>query len=149
MYNRRCSHVNFLHSTGDHIKASIEADLRTAGLRLTPESDVLCGKMRDYLLQSRGTQTVKKYSYSLNKWSKYCSNNNISALPAQPVCIALYLTALLDGGASSCTVASVVYSLKWYHGIHGLSDPTKNTYVTNILESAKRLPKTIHIEKTQ
>lgn len=135
-------HVYLTARPDESLAAWIEADSRKAGIPMTSRNTRLCGHMSDYLQTSRGTQTVKKYTYSFKKWKTYCANNKLVSLPAQPVCIALYLTEQLDAGASAGTLESMVYSIKWHHGINGLDDPTKNTYITNILESAKRMPKT-------
>ena len=40
---------------------------------------------------------------------------------------------------SPSVVNSAVYSIKWAHEINGFIDPTNNTFVKSLLESAKRL----------
>ena len=68
----------------------------------------------------------------------YCDKNSYETMPAQPIHIALYLTELLDKGATYSVISSSVYSIKWTHSINGHIDPTENGFVTNLLESAKR-----------
>ncbi|KAK3093741.1 hypothetical protein FSP39_019543 [Pinctada imbricata] len=85
--------------------------------------------------------TCKSYSNGFKKWQRFISAQGHSALPAHPVHIALYLTHLLDSGASSNTVNLAVYCIKWVHGLNGYSDPTDNSFVKNLQESAKRRAK--------
>ena len=44
-------------------------------------------------------------------------------------------------GLICMTVTSAFYGIKWAHHMNGLSDPTENSFVRNILESAKRTAK--------
>ncbi|KAK3107576.1 hypothetical protein FSP39_017560 [Pinctada imbricata] len=97
--------------------------------------------MCDHLLCSRSENTCKSYSNGFKKWQRVISVQGHSALPAHPVHIALYLTHLLDSGASSNTVNLAVYCIKWVHGLNGYSDPTDNSFVKNLQESAKRRAK--------
>ncbi|VDI72278.1 Hypothetical predicted protein [Mytilus galloprovincialis] len=55
-------------------------------------------------------------------------------------------TRLLDArsennGGTFSTVNTAFYSVKWAHEIYGQLDPTSNTFVQNLLESAKRTAK--------
>ena len=52
--------------------------------------------------------------------------------------IALYLSHLLDSGASCNVVNVAVYSIKWAHDLNGFPDPTCNAFIKNLQESAKR-----------
>lgn len=61
-----------------------------------------------------------------------------SALLASSICLALYLTDLIDRKCSSHVISATVYGIKWAHSMNNLSDPTDNTFVTNLLNSAKR-----------
>ena len=45
---------------------------------------------------------------------------------------------MIDGKSSQSVVQSAVYSIKWAHNIRGLSDPTDNSFVKNLLETVKR-----------
>ena len=99
----------------------------------------LAGKMTDYLLESRSENTVKKYMYGFKRWKIFCNSHSLPDLPADPVHVALYITSLLDNNSSQNTVNSAVYSIKWAHKINGLADPTENSLVISLQESAKRL----------
>ena len=60
-------------------------------------------------------------------------------MPAEPVQVAVYLTELLDANSSHHVVSAAIYSIKWAHGLNGLSDPTNNAFVRNLHEAAKRI----------
>ena len=66
------------------------------------------------------------------------------ALPTQSIHVALYITHLLDSGASCNTINSAVYSIKWADRLNNLTDPTDNTFVASLQEAGKRIacPKT-------
>jgi hypothetical protein len=52
--------------------------------------------------------------------------------------IALFITHLLDSGATHNTINSIIYSIKWVHGMCNKNDPTNNSYIVSLQESAKR-----------
>lgn len=95
--------------------------------------------MAGYLLQSRADNTVKKYHSSFALFEKYCVQNNVFSKPAPPITVAMYFTRLLDEGKSDNVVSSAFYAIKWVHNINGFTDPTENSIVKQLLESAKRI----------
>ena len=66
--------------------------------------------------------------HSFNRWRKFILQHGHSDIPGQPVHIALYITHLLDNGASYSSVNSAIYSIKWMHEISGHVDPTENSF---------------------
>ena len=121
------------------MRRSLENQLREAGVGSVPktEFDDLCSN----LLSSKSDSTVKKYNYSFQAWKKYCEVNNYSFLPGAPIIMALYLSGLKTSTGSYHTVNGAFYGIKWAHQMNGLVDPTDNSFVKNILESAKRTDK--------
>ena len=97
--------------------------------------------MEAYLLESRSVNTNQKYFYAFKKWEKFITmEGGGKAIPATPIHVALYLTDLLDKGSSYSVIQSAVYGIKWAHSVQGLGDPTDNSFVHNLVESAKRQP---------
>ena len=45
----------------------------------------------------------------------------------------------MDKGASSNTINSAIYGIKWVHQLHGFNDPTNNSFVTSLQEAGKRI----------
>ena len=72
---------------------------------------------------------------------KYCEVNNYSFHPGAPIIVALYLSGLKTSTGSYHTVNGAFYGIKWAHRMNGLVDPTDNSFVKNILESAKKTVK--------
>ena len=124
--------------SGIGLRRSVENQLREAGVGSVPRKqfDDLC----DNLLSSKSEATVKKYNYSFQAWKRYCEVNNYSFLPGTPIIVALYMSGLKTSG-SYHSVNSAFYGIKWAHQMNGLIDPTDNSFVKNILESAKRTVK--------
>ena len=45
----------------------------------------------------------------------------------------------MDAHSSHHVVSAAIYSIKWAHGLNGLSDPANNAFVRNLHEAAKRI----------
>ena len=130
-------YVLHLCTSGLDLKESIEAELRGSGLGGDVFGD-LTSKMAGYLVNSRSDNTNIKYMSYYNKWKLFITSKGAPAIPASPIHVALYLTELIDKRTSSSVISATLYSIKWAHGLKNLPDPTTNTFVTNLLESAKR-----------
>lgn len=94
--------------------------------------------MAKQLLGSKSEGTTSKYSYAFNKWKSFISAEGGRAIPAQPIHVALYISSLLNQGSSVSVVQCALYSIKWAHKLLGADDPTINSFVTNLIETAKR-----------
>lgn len=98
----------------------------------------LASSMSKHILKSRSDSTVSKYFGSFRRWERFINAEGGSAIPAEPVHVALYLTELIDKKCSVSVIQSAVYGIKWAHKVRGMSDPTDNHFVTNLMESCKR-----------
>ena len=67
--------------------------------------------------------------------------NHYSSLPGVPIIVALYLSGFKASTGSYHSVYSAFYGIKSAHQMNGITDRTENTFVKNILESAKRTVK--------
>lgn len=101
-------------------------------------NDGIAERMCRHLMASKSVSTVNKYYGSFRRWQSFRSKGGHSALPAEPILIAVYLTELLDSGSSHHVISSAVYGIKWAHGTIGFPDPTNNAFIKNLNESAKR-----------
>ena len=68
----------------------------------------------------------------MHRWRKFPLQHGHSDIPAQTVHIALYITHLLDIGASYSTVNSAIYAIKWMNKIRSHLDPTENSCVRSL-----------------
>jgi hypothetical protein len=106
--------------------------------------------MSSYIINSRSDNTAKSYYYSFNRWSTFAKKHSFDVLPAESVHIALFITHLLDSGATHNTINSIIYSIKWVHGMCNKNDPN-NTLISgtsatpafctsSLIWSLKRIP---------
>ncbi|VDI68772.1 Hypothetical predicted protein [Mytilus galloprovincialis] len=98
----------------------------------------LTGKISSFLLDSRSNNTIKTYFSSFNRWSTFIKEHGFNNLPAAPIHVALYITNLIDKNCSPNVINSAIYSLKWVHELNGFAEPTDNSFVKSLQESAKR-----------
>ena len=60
-------------------------------------------------------------------------------LPANPITFALYLLSMIQVGSNVKKIEARIYSVKYFHTMVGLADPTDHSLVLQMLEVAKRL----------
>ena len=89
-------------------------------------------------MESRSDRTTSTYYSSFKKWESFINAEGGTAIPAEPIHVALYLTSLIDQRKSPSVVQGAMYSIKWAHKLRGLPDPTANDFVLNVAEAAKR-----------
>lgn len=121
------------------IRQKIRADVAGSGAGSSDFLTNLADKMSGYLLQGKSHNTTKTYHASFVRWKRFIQKEGFECLPAQPIHIALYITHLLDTGSSSHVVNHAIYSIKWVHELHGLADPTNNSYIKCLQNAAKRV----------
>ena len=137
----------WLVSSGLKLTDSIQCEVEAAGVS-NPVFDGLSNKMADYLVASRSDNTNIKYLGYFKKWETFIRLHGGCAIPASPIHVALYLTDLMDKQFSYSVIAASLYSIKWAHSMKNLQDPTNNSFVTNLLESSKRI-RYKHVVKKQ
>lgn len=131
----------FVYLTGIGLQRSIDQAVKASGVT---EGSSLYKHVSDLggrILQSRSDSTNTKYFGAFKRWERFISSHGFSALPASPIHIALYLNSLLANGSSFSVLSSAVYAIKWVHRTNGLSDPSTDSFVTNLLEASKRTAK--------
>lgn len=125
--------------SGLRLGPRVEKAIKDSGVKTESELFTYGQKMTTFLLHSKSNNTNKKYYYSFNRWKKFASDHDLNDLPAQSIHIALYITSLIDKHSSHYVVESALYAIKWAHDLNGYTDPTDNSFVKSLLESAKRL----------
>lgn len=129
--------MNVIFYSGLNLKQTIRDELSSAGVS-NPVLETLASDMADKLVGSKSDNTVNKYFSYFKKWETFISSKEGCALPASPICVALYLTDLMNKGSSHHVVSATVYGIKWAHSLNNLPDPTDNVFVRNLVDSAKR-----------
>ena len=75
------------------------------------------------------------------KWQSFCSTRNINVIPANYFSVAMFLTDMLEKGATKHTVIPAVHAIKYHHQINGHEFRTNNPYIKGMMDAANRLPK--------
>lgn len=82
---------------------------------------------------------MTKYQCYYNKWSKWClSFDEVQPLPAQSQHVLLFIVSLMQDGESFSVIESCFYSIKHFHKIADLPDPTDTNLIKYVLDAAKR-----------
>nr|XP_022336293.1 uncharacterized protein LOC111132768 [Crassostrea virginica] len=126
-------------ASGLGVQLHVNKAVIDSGISLNSKLGDLSDHMCRYLLSSKSDSTNKAYRLGFQRWKTFINGHEQTEIPAQPVHVALYITHLLDSGASYSTVNNAIYSIKWMHEISGYSDPTENSFVKSLQESSKRL----------
>ncbi|KAI8513690.1 hypothetical protein Bbelb_080140 [Branchiostoma belcheri] len=100
----------------------------------------LAGKLPAVAVASRAPGTVEQYRTAFNKWREFASRyTEVVAFPALPLHVALYLMELIQSSSSFSTVEKAAFGIRWAHLQAGLTSPTEEAVVKNVLNAAKRL----------
>lgn len=95
--------------------------------------------LQSVLISSSKSDNINwTYFNSFKRWRNFIKSQGHSALPANPIHVALYLTHLIESGATHHPVNLAVYAIKWAHDSVGLPDPTKISHVSFIQEATRR-----------
>jgi hypothetical protein len=70
--------------------------------------------------------TIRAYRSNFEAFIKYCDENNVIALPAQPENVAQYNRNLSYGCLKSSSIKIAVASIAAIHNLNSLSDPTQH-----------------------
>ena len=125
----------FVFPTGINLNQNLKRKCSEAGF----EEDILTDHMAKYLLKSKADSTVSKYQNCFKQFKSFCESRDISALPAMPISVGIYLTYLMDEGKSDHVIAGAVYGIKWAHNLNDYPDPTESNTVKLLLNTAKRI----------
>jgi site-specific recombinase XerD len=68
--------------------------------------------------------TIRAYRSNFEVFIKYCDENNVSALPAEPDIVAQYIRKLSDGRLKSSSIKIAVASIAAIHNLNSIIDPT-------------------------
>jgi len=68
--------------------------------------------------------TIRAYRSNFEVFIKYCDENKVTALPAQPEIVSKYIRRLSDGHLKSSSIKIVVASIAAIHNLNSLHDST-------------------------
>ena len=90
-----------------------------ASLR-NPQLKDLAVKLPEILLASHAPKTNSAYDYAFQRWRNWCVSNNVAAVPASPIFIALFMVHIGEKTASASAVKLILPALTWAHTLQGV-----------------------------
>jgi integrase len=94
-------------------------------------------KAREYVQQSRSTNTVRAYRSDWQQFQSWCDARHLVALPAAAETVALYLADLADQVKPS-TIQRRIASISQAHQAAGHESPTKSAEVKSVWRGIRR-----------
>ena len=92
----------------------------------------------DILDRVLAPSTLKQYSYAIEKWRKFCSENQLSSMPADPrqvaSCVALCITETGSVSAADTLAASIAYE----HVRNSFPSPTTDPRFRLLMRSIRK-----------
>ena len=98
----------------------------------------LAEDMSGYLTESRSSSTNSKYTGYFRRFREFMVSHGRSYLPCSGMNLSLFLVSLLNKNCTFSVMSSYVYSVKYFHELHCMQDPTIHPCVKNLLECSKR-----------
>jgi site-specific recombinase XerD len=91
------------------------------------------------LQQARAPTTNLAYGLAYKRWVSWSKQySEIKLLPAEPLHVGIYITFLARSAKSFATINLALSAISWAHTLAGLSSPTKEILVTEIVSGIKR-----------
>jgi len=70
--------------------------------------------------------TIRAYKANFEVFIRYCDENNVTALPAQPETISQFIRKISDGHLKSSSIKIAVASIAAIHSLNALDNPTQH-----------------------
>ena len=94
----------------------------------------------DVVMAGRAKSTTSKYQRAWSNWLDWCEDKEeITAFPANPFYVAIYLNFVLKTSKKSGTLTTAFYGIRWGHHVNGLYSPTDHPFVSMTYEGTLRL----------
>lgn len=84
--------------------------------------------------ESFATRTLKTYGYKWNRYSDYCEDQGVQALPSHPGVVSAYLLTRSKKWTTQ-TVQGDRLAISWKHRSSGYDDPTDNQLVSRTMRA--------------
>jgi integrase len=89
-------------------------------------------------MSARACSTLRTHDTYWARFEDWCGHVGVAALPASELSVALYLTYMLQQGASAAMVQSASAAVACTHRLAGLDSPTESMWAANVREAARR-----------
>ena len=104
-------------------------------------------RVQDYAGRSKSEATIKAYAAGWRDFLAFCSDRDLSALPAADETVAAYLAALADRGARAATIARRLVVISQAHKAADLPSPTSSSLVRRTHAGIRRTLGTAQLGK--
>lgn len=105
-----------------------------AGLLLQSDLDAAA----PYLRPSRAANTERAYRADLDAFTAWCASRSLSALPAEPGSLALYIVFLANRGGKASSIDRAVSAISMAHRNAGHASPRSDDRVQRVLANVRR-----------
>ncbi len=93
---------------------------------------------RRFAAAAKATNTIRAYRSDLADFEMWSTDHDLSALPAEPTTVALYLAGLSEAGAKPSTLQPRVSAISQAHQLAGLPTPTHDAAVRTTMAGIRR-----------
>lgn len=91
-----------------------------------------------YAGNARAKSTLRGYKTDWLAWCNWCEDHDMRPLPADPVALTGYISALADAGRKTGTISRRLSSIRFVHRLWDLDDPTTTARVQQVWEGIRR-----------
>ena len=99
----------------------------------------LLPSLRDTVMRSRETSTVKTYQMEFQYFVNWCKQTGQDYLSANSVIIGLYLTSLIQSRCSVSKINHAFYGINWFYVISNIKpNPCDDKFLLTVLEGCRR-----------
>ena len=95
--------------------------------------------VKSTVLGSKADGTVRTNLGGFRTWKRWASSNRVSAFPANPFQVAIYLQCLLQDANSPSLVLNAIYSIDWTQQMAGLSKISDHPLVSLMASASQML----------
>ena len=92
----------------------------------------------EYVEASLSPNTRRAYRSALADFSAWCEARELTAVPALPECVAVYVAELAGAGRSVSTITQRLAAIRWAHELAGVESPTGAKGVRATMQGIRR-----------
>ncbi len=95
-------------------------------------------KLAELLGRAKAPATRRAYAAGLAAFDAWCESHDLTAHPAQPETVALFIQAEADAGRTVSTIRQRLAAIGWRHEAAGLDSPTARLGVREAMKAIRR-----------
>jgi site-specific recombinase XerC len=101
-----------------------------------PEADLVVTFA--FLAREKASATRRAYRSDMGLFSAWCASRGLSALPARPEAVAVFLASQAKCGVKAATISRRVAAIRDAHHVEGLESPTDAEQVKAVVRGIRR-----------